>query len=442
MAETVLSIALVAEVAFATYCIVSKSRQRRVRNWMRVGALVAFILLALASVIQWNFTWYGLALLLVIWAVLGVWGLVRKQAAGNEYQAKPIIRNAIRTLLLLVLAVVPALIFPQHRPVVVTGTHPVATVAYSYTDPNRIETFTNTGAHRQVNVEFWYPKDGTGRYPLVVFSHGSLGTRFQNASTFTELASHGYVVCSIDHPYIAIFTMGTDRRPVVYSQTFYRQLVDANAGKYDAATVFQIEKSWMVTPVGDIEFVLDTILKQAQDPESGAVYQLVDPAKIGLMGHSLGGESAAEVARERNDIGAVVNLDADLGGEYTSHTDGKDVMRDTVYPVPILNILADDLVRLIEKIPDHQTVIAVEHVSATAPHAYLVHIQGTDHMSVTDVPIISPFLSSMLVSSVPKGGGGAPADKYHVIETVNHLVLTFFDAFLKGEGTFAPAATY
>jgi fermentation-respiration switch protein FrsA (DUF1100 family) len=291
-------------------------------------------------------------------------------------------------------------------------------------------------------VEFWYPKDGTGKYPLVVFSHGSLGNKLQNASTFTELASNGYVVCSIDHPYIAMFTIGTDRHPVTYSPTFYQELVDANSGKYDAATEFQIEKKWMQVPTGDIEFVLDTILRQAKDPESQAVYQLVDPGKIGLMGHSLGGESAAEVARERNDIGAVVNLDADLGGEYVSYTNGKNVMRDTVYPVPILTILADDLVRLIDAIPDAKTAVAVEHVSATAPHAYLVHIKGTDHLSVTDVPIVSPFLASMLVNSVKKAGGGETADKYYVVETMNHLVLTFFNAYLKGEGSFTPASTY
>ena len=33
------------------------------------------------------------------------------------------------------------------------------------------------------------------------------------------------------------------------------------------------------------------------------------------MGHSLGGAASAQVARERNDINAVVNLDADLHGE-------------------------------------------------------------------------------------------------------------------------------
>ncbi len=442
MAEIILIIALVAEITFALYCLITKTTQRQLRNFMRIGALAVFFLAVVFSIIQWGIIWFGLALLLMIWAILGVRGLLRQKAQAAGYKTWPIIRNAIVTLLLIAFVLIPALIFPQHKAVPVTGTHPVATVSFSYTDPNRIETFTNTGAQRQVNVEFWYPSDGTGKYPLIVFSHGSLGMKLQNYSTYMELASNGYVVCAIDHPYIAIFTMGADRRPVMYNPQFYQELVDANAGKYDAATAFQIEKNWMIVPVGDIEFVLDTILARANDPGSEPVYQLVDPTKIGLMGHSLGGESAAEVARERNDISAVVNLDADLQGEYVSYTNGKNVLRDTVYPVPILNILADDLENLIIKVPDYQEVIAVEHVSATAPHGYLVHIKGTDHFSVTDLPLISPFFASMMASSVKKAGAAVTADKYSTIETVNQLVLAFFNTYLKGQGSFSPAAEY
>ena len=104
-------------------------------------------------------------------------------------------------LLLVVIAVTPALIFPQYKLPKMTGKHEVATVNYTYTDQSRIETFTNTGENRKVNVEFWYPKDAGGKYPLVVFSHGAFGMKTSNTSTFMELASNGYVVCSIDHPY-------------------------------------------------------------------------------------------------------------------------------------------------------------------------------------------------------------------------------------------------
>jgi dienelactone hydrolase len=295
-------------------------------------------------------------------------------------------------------------------------------------------------------VEFWYPADtgpdGSEKYPLVVFSPGSFGIKTSNTSTFMELASNGYVVCSIDHPYHALFTVGADGHLVTMDPTFYQEVVDVNNGKFDEATAFELEKKWMQLQTADINFVLNTVLAQAQDNQADAVYQLIDPEKIGLMGHSLGGESSAEVARERNDIGAVINLDADLGGEYMSYVNGKYVLNDTVYPVPILSILSDSMVRLISAIPEASKVVAVEHVSASAPNAYEVHIAGTDHQSLTDLPLVSPLLVSVMTSSVKKAGGGETADKYYVVEKMNDLILTFFNAYLKGEGGFAAARTY
>ena len=190
----------------------------------------------------------------------------------------------------------------------------------------------------------------------------------------------------------------------------------------------------------DIHFVLKTILAQAQDTGSDAVYRRIDPEKIGLMGHSLGAAAVAQVARERDDIDAVINLDGNLFGEYLDYADGRYVLNDTVYPVPILNVYTDTMVQLMAAIENPNDVIAVKHIAATAPHAYEVHLEGTDHMSVTDLPLISPLLVSVINASVPKGGG-EEVDSYHTVEKMNSIVLEFFNAYLKGEGHFSPAGT-
>jgi len=41
-----------------------------VRSFVRVGVFTSFVILTLISVIQWGFRWYGLAVLLFIWAAL------------------------------------------------------------------------------------------------------------------------------------------------------------------------------------------------------------------------------------------------------------------------------------------------------------------------------------------------------------------------------------
>jgi dienelactone hydrolase len=256
-----------------------------------------------------------------------------------------------------------------------------------------------------------------------------------------ELASNGYVVCSIDHSYHSLFTIGSDGRFIRIDPSYWQEYMNLNSGKYTEEEEFKIERKWMNLRTADINFVLDTILAHANEGSSDAVYQLIDAENIGLMGHSLGGEAAAQVARERNDINAVINLDADLGGEYLDYVDGKYVMNDTIYPVPLLTIFSDDLVRLIDAISDADTLVAVKHVTATAPNAYEVHIKGTNHMSLTDLPLTSPFFSSMISSSV-KHVGGETADKLYVIEKMNDIVLQFFNVYLKGEGNFAAAGTY
>jgi len=441
MGTILLTIAFIIEAAFAAYCIITKSNQVKVRSFVRIGALAAFVIFTLVSVIQWSFRWYGLAALLLVWAALGASTLIRKKEEKKEYKTGPIVFKAIAMLLLVVIVMVPALIFPQHQQPKMTGKYEVATVNYTYTDKSRIETFTNTGENREVNVEFWYPKDAGGRYPLVVFSHGIFGIKASNTSTFMELASNGYVVCSIDHPYHSFFTIDTNGHRTIIDNAFLQEYMNVSNGKYDKATIFKLHQKWMQLRIADINFVLDTILAQAQEAGSDPVYQLIDPEKIGLMGHSLGGESSAQVARERNDIDAVINLDADLAGEYLDYVDGKEVMNTKVYPVPILNILSDTLERLIAAIPDANTVIAVKHVTATAPNAFEVHLTGTDHMSLTDLPLISPFLVSMINASVPKAGGHE-ADALSTIEKMNGIVLQFFNVYLKGEGTFTYSGTY
>jgi dienelactone hydrolase len=445
MGNLILTIALIIEAAFSTYCLVTKSDQQKTKSYLRISVFAAFVLLSLVSVIHWNFTWFLFAALLFIWAVLGAWWLLRKQVERKSYKAfRPVLR-AIGTLLLVVITLIPALIFPQHPTPPVTGKHPVATAMFTYTNQNQVETFTNTGEKRKVNVEFWYPADSTGgeKYPLVVFSHGSMGFKTQNTSTFLELASNGYVVCSIDNPYIALFTRGSDGHMIMQSPSFRQEFFDLNNGKYDEAAGLQVQRKWMNIQTTDINFVLDTILSSAQEAAQDAVYHMVDAKKIGLMGHSLGGESSAQAVRERiasgkNDIEAVVNLDADLAGEYVDVVNGKDVLNNNPYPVPILTILSDELTRRFATIPDAAHVLAIKYVVATAPQAYEIDFPGTNHLSLTDLALNSPMLTSLLNGSVPSMAG-TDADPLATITKLNSTVMEFFNAFLKGEGSFTAA---
>jgi dienelactone hydrolase len=428
------------EAAFVSDRAGMPGNHTRRGRFIWLGGLVALALASLGAVIQWRTDWHWIAVLLLVWVALGAWVLSRGRVHQEHYSARHTVVSAFSMLLLLVIAVSPALIFPQHAPIPMTGPYPIGTATYTYTDASRIETFAATGEHREVNVECWYPEQATGKYPLVVFSPGSFGTRTSNTSTYRDLASNGYVVCATDHPYHSFFTVDANGRLTLMDWTFMNEAIGVNNDKYNDTAKFALTKEWMRIRTGDIGFVLDTILQRASDPSSGRVYQLIDIHEIGLMGHSLGGAAVVQVARDRADVEAVINMDADLIGEYRQTAAGEHVVNRDIYPVPILSIYSDDLVNLLVSVTDPNNVIAGKYIAATAPHAYEVHIPDTTHLSLTDLPLTSPFLMYVLNRSVNVGGGDH-ADKYAIIGRMNGLTLEFFNEYLKGVGTFATAAS-
>ncbi|MNM96303.1 isoform II [compost metagenome] len=442
MGLVILIISAVIEIALAVYFISTQSNQKRIRSWVRIGLLTVFVIFVLASVIEWGFRWYILAAILLVSAIIGVISLLFKKKDMKGYSALRIVLKGIATWVIVGIAVIPALIFPQHKLPEVTGKYKVNTVAYTYTDNSRIETFNNQGLKRKANIKFWYPSVGGKKFPLVVFSHGAFGIRDSNTSTFMELASNGYIVCSIDHPYHSLYTLDTDGKFTMVDRSFIQEVVDVNNGVYDDETAYKLEKKWLKLRTDDMNFVLDMIIKNSKDKGSDQVYQLIDSDKIGLIGHSLGGAASAQLGRERRDIDAVINLDADLLGEEVGFVDGKPVINHEIYPVPLLSIYSDTMKNLMARVTDPDIVLPQKLISATAPNAYEVYIKGTNHLSLTDLPLVSPFLANMINGSIKNSGSAQEADKYYVINTMNRTVLKFFDCYLKGKGSFDSAGTY
>lgn len=439
MGIVLLILAGVIEVGLAVHSFVTKSSQKRVRNWVRISELIAFVIFLI--IVHWSFRWGPLAVLLFIFGIIAVISLLRNRQEKN-YRPVGNIFKAVGVLLLIAVALLPAIIFPQHKAVATTGEYDVTTILFTLTDDNRIETFTATNENRKVNLEFWYPKNVDGKLPLIVFSHGAYGIKASNTSTFQNLASNGYVVVSIDHPYHSLFTKDEDGNVTLADTFFMQEVEDVNDGLYDEEEVFNLEQKWLKLRTDDINFVIDTIKQNANDEASDEVYRLIDTNSIGLIGHSLGGAAAAKLGRDRNDIAAVINLDADLLGEVVGFEDGKPVINKEIYPVPLLSVYSDTMKNLMDGVTDPEVVIPQQYISDTAPDAFEVYIQGTNHLSLTDLPLVSPFLVKVINSSVEKDTGSDDADKYKVLETMNEIVLQFFDSYVKGEGHFESAGTY
>ncbi|NOU81745.1 alpha/beta hydrolase [Paenibacillus sp. LMG 31459] len=406
----------------------------KLKSWIRITLFIVFVILTLSPVIDWSFSWVLLAALLFIFALKGSIDLIRKKAKPRTLKRSFRVLKIIITAVALLIALIPPILFPQYRAPEVTGEYEVRTAVYTYTDPNRIEEFTDTGDNRFVNVEFWYPGNAGGTYPLVVFSHGAFGIRESNNSTFTELASHGYVVVSIDHPYHSFYTQSVDGKITMVNADYLREVYDSNKdGIYTMEELYGLTQKWMKLRTGDMNFVIDTILEKAvsdQDP----VYQLIDTEHIGVFGHSMGGAASVALGRERSDVDAVVNLDAPFFSELVYDPEINELAaKNEPYHVPLLNIYTDDVWRQLGK---NSAYAANEVDNPNFKDAYTVHFQGAKHLSLTDLPLFSPILANKLQR------GQADSDKYYCIETMNELILQFFDYTLKDTGRFEPQAVY
>jgi len=101
MAYIILTIAFLVEAVFTAYCVVSKSNQPKAKSIIRISVLAAFIVLALLSAIEWSFRWYGLAMLLFIWGVIGVSTLLNGKRTGKEYNLGRMIGKRFLAFLLI-----------------------------------------------------------------------------------------------------------------------------------------------------------------------------------------------------------------------------------------------------------------------------------------------------------------------------------------------------
>ncbi len=390
-------------------------------TWLILG--VVFLAAMVSPLLEWRSSWYGIA---VILSVQSVYSLVVLLGKAKEHQVMPKRRkvgmSVLRMFLYLVL-VAPLFLFPGSKHMQVTGPYAVGTETYTWTDVSRDETFTPEADHRMVTVQFWYPEDGKGSFPLVVFSHGAFGYRMSNHSTFMELASNGYVVCSIDHPYHSFMTRRVDGGRVIVDMDFLQTAMAVENGQVEGRRLYELEQSWMALRTADMNFVLDTILEKVYAEPTEGVFNRIADDSIGVMGHSMGGATAAAIGRERSEVDAVVVLDGTMMGETIGYSDGVEQFELLAYPKTILNVFNEDHADQAKALGDSYSNTYMHNRSDLS---YQTVVMGSGHLNFTDLPLISPVLANLL--------GTGTVDAEYCMQVTNSLVLEFFDQTLKGMG--------
>ena len=409
---------------------------------------LAALHLILAPAQKWRFV-PALGLLAALLALSALVLLVRRGQREGTKKAAGAVASCAVSVLALGLSLIPAFLFTGYHGLPVTGPYRVEESAAILIDHARTDPFETDGSAREVPVHFYYPEEA-GRFPLVLFSHGAFGYYQSNTSTYLELASNGYVVAALDHPHHAFFTQDSEGGTVLVDSGFLSTALDISNSEdaFDAEERLAIYRDWMALRTADMNFVLDALEAAARTgavaenwvisaDEAGAVQsalERMDCAQIGLMGHSMGGAAAVALGRERGDISAVIDIDGTMLGEYLGVENGALVLNETPYPVPVLefNNWSSYLSRAayLEQGGRYPNEELIRHADA----GFTTTIRDTEHMDFTDLPLFSPFLGGML--------GSGTRDTAETMTLVNSLVLSFFDAHLKGEGAFTVQELY
>jgi predicted dienelactone hydrolase len=265
-------------------------------------------------------------------------------------------------------------------------------------------------------------------FPILIFS--SSGVITANKFLSEELASHGYVVFAVGHPYWCEFYFDGDGGLFFFdkSNPHYVALweeedalstiqikgrITRSTDVEEKTALFRELNRLMPTEVadlalwsGDVEFLIDRLV--ALNGSDGLYRGHLDTDRIGIIGYSKGGANAAQVVATSDRVRAGVNLGGFMFGGVVEH----DLQR----PFMIL----DHVEPWCQDCPP----INLNFFQRSRHDAYVVQIDGANHASFTDLPLISAYVVPEGIVSLLDGRRSA--------SIINAYVLAFFDTYVKG----------
>jgi dienelactone hydrolase len=256
---------------------------------------------------------------------------------------------------------------------------------------------------------------GDSAFPVLIYNHGGAWTRWSATFAAEWLASHGYVVASVEHfgfNQTARFPDGTEFKPDTL--VFPKETGDGKADALASWTYLNdpIFKIW----VADSRFAIDRLEDLNREP--GPLRGRLDLERIGAFGWSFGGATAVQLTRDDPRVKAAVDHDGQLFGDVRELGTSRPVMQ--------LSHGVDDALAYPEKDrPAVRELLAlVASWDSTAREQssgdwYQVVIAGTDHGDFSDLVLFYQRDETML-------------DPRRAHEVINGYTLAYFDKYLRG----------
>jgi dienelactone hydrolase len=319
-----------------------------------------------------------------------------------------------------------------------TGPSRVGTLAMRIVDSKRIDPYLGAGTKRELLVRFWYPMligvpcrpaeyaspqvwayfselvniplpeirtnscwnapIAKGVHAVIVLTHSYTGTLTDYTFIAEDLASRGYVVASIAHTYETTAVEFPDGR-----------LAKSMVGSYLAPESLSFDEVSLSLArsvrLEDLKFILDEFARLNSGTDSPFAGQL-DLSRVGLVGHSLGGEAAIFSVEHDARFKAGISMDGLVTNASALGTD-KAVL-----------ILAAGR----EQWSNNECALW-KHLRG---FRFAVNLIGADHMTPSDAVWLAAYVPELAVQTGPIG-------PEKTVAAVRNYLAAFLDANLRAQ---------
>lgn len=432
------------------------------RRPQAVGILPAFALVVTATHaniegLRWQM--YPLYALSVIFFFASLPAFMKARLNPNA-PARPqgtALAGTLAALLALAAATALPALLPVPQVAAPRGPYPVGMVTYVLTDDTRRELYSGKDEPRKFMIQVWYPANPApgakrapwmpdadkvapaiatyirlpgffldhliyaisdsyadapldpsgGPYPVLIFSHGWNGFRAQSTFLMQDLASHGYIVVGMEHPYGSVLTVFPDGQVAANNPT---ALPDgAPDDEYEAAARLLVDQ-WS----RDMTYALDTLTQRNANDPDGRFTGMLDLARVGALGHSTGGGASIQFCGSDPRCKAVFPLDPFMRPVSQQVLDGG--LRQP-FATFFSQAWADD-------VSSRNNALFNRFYPQLSQPVAVMAITGTRHYDFSDLPALSPLAAQL--------GLKGPINGVRVQTLIQDYVLAFFDLQFKG----------
>ncbi len=192
-----------------------------------------------------------------------------------------------------------------------------------------------------------------GIFPLVLISHCHACTRLSNATTAIRLASHGFVVVSVEH----------------LGDTLWEHLAGSDA---------DLDAQELEVRTADLRAALDQVVAGGTP-----ISAMADLEHVGVLGHSFGAVTAGRVAQLDARVSAAAALCAPMENPLTPG------VMIAALKVPLMFVVAEQDNSITEL---GNNLIRMNYTAATVP-AYKIEVPDAGHWSVSDLDGLAPIFA-------------------------------------------------